>query len=39
MATSVIIVPSQFSQRARSMLDVVWYCAMNYVRSRDAQKQ
>ena len=29
----------QFSQRARSMHDVAWYCAMNYVRSRDAQKQ
>ena len=24
---------------ARSMHDVAWYCAMNYVRSRDAQKQ
>ena len=29
----------QFSQRARSMHDVAWYNAMNYVRSRDAQKQ
>ena len=24
---------------ARSMHDVAWYCAMNYVRNRDAQKQ
>ena len=34
-----IYVLRNFAKRARSMHDVAWHCAMNYVRSKDAQKQ